>query len=151
MKAANVHQMHQTFKNGKLAQNMKSQDHLWGTSLEKDHLDVILRFTCNSSTHRAAKYKCVAVYYFNVIMRKIPENVIRHERVVVQTVTTEIQNKTGTLQCKWGRRKRKHKSHCNYNWKKNLQKIIEKHLCNHTNFCETAKIWYWKHTEINGH
>lgn len=84
-------------------------------------------------------------------MRKIPVNMILHERAVVQTVTTVIQNKTGTLQCKWGRRKRTHKSHCNYNEKKNLQKIIEKHLCNHTNPCETAKIWYWKYTEINGH
>lgn len=64
---------------------------------KKNHLDVILRFTCNISTHRAAKYKYIAVYYFNVIMRKIPENMILHECVVVQTVTPEIQNKTGTL------------------------------------------------------
>lgn len=41
--------------------------------------------------------KCVAVYCFNVIMRKIPENMIWHGCGVVQTVTTEIQNATGSI------------------------------------------------------
>lgn len=41
--------------------------------------------------------KCVAVYCFNVIMRKIPENMIWHRCGVVQTVTTEIQNETGSI------------------------------------------------------
>lgn len=71
--------VHKTFKNSKVAQNMKSKDYLCGTCLGKNQLNVILRFTCNSSTHRVTKYKRVEVYYFNVIMRIIPENMMLHD------------------------------------------------------------------------
>lgn len=54
---------------------------------------IYVQFPCPQLTI----YKCVAVYHFNVIMRKIPENMILHRCGVVQTVTTEIQNETGSI------------------------------------------------------
>lgn len=60
-------------------------------------LNVILRFTCNSPTPKVTIYKCVVVYNFNVIMRKIPENMALHGCGVVWSVTTEIQNETGSI------------------------------------------------------
>jgi len=64
---------------------------------KKYNKNVILRFTCNSPIPKVTIHKCVAVYCFNVIMRKIPENMILHRYGVVQIVTTETQSETGSI------------------------------------------------------